>query len=155
MRYVCDMRTIDDEVKTNFENDKHRFITNLIFTSNWFSNQWANFLKPYGISNQQMNVLRILRGAKDWKTMNDIKSLMVDKTPNTTRLSDKLLEKGFVERKRSEEDRRVVYLKITATGLALLSEIDKADTSELMKFMEVLTDEEAKKFSHLLDQIRN
>ena len=149
------MKTIDDEVKTNFENEKHRFITNLVFTSNWFLNKWTNFLKPFGISNQQMNVLRILRGANDWKSMNDIKALMFDKTPNTTRLSDKLLNKGYVERKRSQDDRRVVYLKITQSGLDLLDQIDKVDNKDLMKFMEALSEEEAKKFSYILDKMRS
>ena len=68
-----------------FANDKQRFISNLVFTSSWFQNKVARWLKPFDLSLQQLNVLRILNGAGDWLTMTDIKARMVDKTPNTTR----------------------------------------------------------------------
>ena len=145
---------LEDEIKTKFTNDKHRFITNLIFTSNWFQNQVINFLKPFGISLQQFNVLRILRGAGDWVTMTGIKELMIDKTPNTTRLSDKLITKGYVERQRSESDRRIVYLRISDSGLKLLESIDQADNSVYLGFMERLTNEEAKAVNDVFDKIR-
>lgn len=148
------MASIDEEVKTSFVNDKHRFITNLVFTSNWFQNQVIEFLKPYQLSQQQFNILRILRGAKDWVTMNDIKKLMVDKFPNTTRLSDKLLDKGLVNRKRSEHDRRIVYLEISKKGLQLLKAIDNNENTKHMDFMNKITDEEAKQFSTILDKMR-
>lgn len=148
------MKTIDDEIKTRFQNDKHRFLANVVFTSNWFQNKWTSFLKPFGISIQQMNVLRILKGAGDWKTMNDIKALMIDKTPNATRLSDKLLSKGYVERKRSSKDRRVVYLNITKAGLKLLDDIEAADNTGSDLILDKITEEEAKAFSHILDKMR-
>ncbi len=147
------MVRIDNEIKTNFQSNRQRFITNLIFTSNWFQNGVIGFLKPFGISLQQFNVLRILRGAKDWVSMNEIKELMIDKTPNTTRLSDKLLKKGYVERKRSDVDRRIVYMNITDSGLKLLQAIDDADYN-YMNFMEKLTEEEAETMSNILDRIR-
>ena len=156
--YIClrakKMGKIDDEIKTRFVNDKHRFITNLIFTSNWFENQFIEFLKPFHLSEQQFNVLRILRGAGDWVTMNDIKELMINKFPNTTRLSDKLLEKGLINRKRSEVDRRIVYLAISKKGLDLLEKIDNSDNQDHMGFMNRITEEEAKQFSLILDKIR-
>ncbi len=148
------MGNIDEEVKTRFENDKHRFITNLVFTSNWFKNLVDEFLKPFQLSQQQFNILRILRGANDWVTMNDIKALMVDKFPNTTRLSDKLLDKGLIDRKRSEHDRRIVYLAISKKGLELLKAIDNSNHTKHMEFMNKITDEEAKQFSIVLDKMR-
>ena len=148
------MGNIDKEVKTRFINDKHRFITNLVFTSNWFQNQFIEFLKPYKLSQQQFNILRILRGANDWVSMNDIKKLMIDKFPNATRLSDKLLDKGLVERKRSESDRRIVYLSITKTGMELLEAIDKDKNNDFMACLDKITDEEARLFSKILDKIR-
>lgn len=148
------MARIDDEIKTTFRNDKHRFIANLVYTSNWFKNQVHNFLKPYDLSLQQNNILRILRGAKDWVSMTDIKELMIEKSPNATRLSDKLLAKGLIDRKRSEQDRRVVYLSITEKGLELLEEIDKCEDADYMAFMTRITEEEAQVCSDLLDKIR-
>lgn len=148
------MASIDDEIKTKFQNNRHRFIANLVFTSNWFKGQVDEFLKPFQLSQQQFNILRILRGAKGWVTMNDIKALMVDKFPNATRLSDKLIDKGFVERKRSETDRRIVFLNITKRGLDLLEEIDKCTAPKHMEFMNRITEEEAKMFSDVLDKMR-
>lgn len=149
------MAKIDDEVKTKFENDKHRFITNLVFTSNWFQKMVLDFLKPYDLSIQQFNVLRILRGANGWKNMNDVKELMMDKTPNTTRLTDKLLKKELIERKRSESDRRVVYVKLSTLGAELLQKIDVDENQKKhLEFMSGITLEEAKQFSDLLDKMR-
>ena len=148
------MATIDEEIKTRFEHDKHRFIANLIFTSTWFRNQFDEFLKPYQLSQQQFNVLRILRGANDWVTMNDIKRLMIDKFPNTTRMSDKMIEKGLIERRRSEKDRRIVYLSITKKGLDLLKEIDESKNLKHMAFMDRITDEEAVMMCEILDRMR-
>ena len=148
------MRSIDDEIKTRFANNKQRFITNLIFTSNWFQNQFVEFLKPFKISQQQFNILRILRGAGKPLTMNDIKELMIDKFPNTTRISNKMIEKGLIKRERSENDRRIVYLSITKQGLELLEEIDKDNTTKHLACLDKLSDAEAKEFSHLLDKMR-
>lgn len=148
------MKTIDEILKTRFENDKHRFIANLIYTSNCFQNSFIDFLKPYDLSPQQFNILRILRGAKAWVTMNKIKDLMVDKAPNATRLSDKLLDKGLIERKRGEEDRRAVYLNITPKGLDLLKDIDEDNTGEQIHYFNRITEEEARQFCKILDKFR-
>lgn len=148
------MAKIDDVIKTKFQNDKHRFMANLIYTSNWFRNLTADFLKPFGISSQQFNILRILRGAKqDWVAMNDIKSLMVEKSPNATRLADKLLHAELVDRQRSSTDRRVVFLSISQKGLDLLKKIDEADMSYI-DFMDNISNEEAKVVSDTLDRLR-
>jgi DNA-binding MarR family transcriptional regulator len=148
------MAKIDEEIKTKFANDKHRFITNLIYTSHAFQNLVADFLKPYGISSQQFNILRILRGNGSWVTMSKIKNLMMDKAPNATRLSDKLLDKGLVERKRSETDRRIVYLKLTKSGVELLAKIDADDSGVHTKYFERITEKEAREISAVLDRMR-
>lgn len=149
------MAKIDDELKTKFVHVKHRFITNLIFTSNWFQNKYLEFLKPYGLSIQQFNILRILRGAEEeWVSMNKIKALMIEQSPNATRLSDKLLNKGLIDRKRSESDRRIVYLALNKKGNELLANIDNNDGGDHMDFMNRLSDEEAKQISDVLDRIR-
>lgn len=147
------MARIDDEIETSFPNNRARFITNLIYTSNWFQNGVSDFIKPFGISLQQFNMLRILRGAKDWVSMNEIKKLMIDKTPNTTRLANNLLQKKFVERQRSDVDRRIVYLKITNEGLNILKSIDNSDFN-YMNYMDKISEEEAETISNILDRIR-
>ncbi len=147
------MARIDDEIETSFPNNRARFITNLIYTSNWFQNGVSDFIKPFGISLQQFNMLRILRGANDWVSMNEIKKLMIDKTPNTTRLANNLLQKEFVERQRSDVDRRIVYLKITNEGLDILKSIDNSDFN-YMNYMDKISEEEAETISNILDRIR-
>ena len=148
------MAKIDDVVKTRFMNDKHRFVTNLMFTAGWVRNLSTEYLKPYGISSQQYNILRILKGAGDWMAMNDVKNVMIEKAPNATRLADKLIDKQLIERRRSETDRRVVYVKILPKGLDLITTADKEE-NEIMKAMnERITDEEAKLVSSILDRFR-
>ena len=147
------MAKIDIEIKGIFKSNKHRFIANLVFTSNWFRNLVSENLKPYNISFQQLNILRILRGAKDCMNMNDLKKMMIEKSPNATRLADKLIVKGFIERKRSEVDRRVVYLAITSKGIELLESINKV-SSNYTEFMARITEEEAKQASDILDKMR-
>ena len=148
------MATIDQEIGGKFENGKIRMMANLMFTANQIRHIVNTKLKPFGISEQQFNILRILRGDRNWLSMNTIKDRMVDRSPNATRLSDKLLDKGLIDRERSAEDRRVVYLRISEKGLALLKEIDAADFDEVTSRLNNLTEAEAKTMSDLLDKMR-
>ena len=91
-------------------------------------------------------------------SVNTIKERMVEKSPNTTRLMDKLLEKELIVRERCEEDRRIVYVEISKKGLKLLSQIDNALCDEDKNIEMVpgsLSDEEADLLSNLLDKIRS
>jgi DNA-binding MarR family transcriptional regulator len=82
-------------------------------------------LHPYDLTLQQFNVLRILRGCKKSPaTLQYITERMIHKTSNTTRLVDRLITKGLVERKQCHENRRKVDISITKQGLALLLKID-------------------------------
>ncbi len=82
-------------------------------------------LHPYDLTLQQFNVLRILRGCKKSPaTLQYITERMIHKTSNTTRLVDRLITKGLVERKQCHENRRKVDISITKEGLALLLKID-------------------------------
>ena len=110
-------------------------------------------MSRYDLSMAQFNILRILRGAKDMINVNTVKDRMIEKSPNTTRLMDKLIDKGLIERTRCTEDRRVVYVKISDQGLELLAEIDRDhDVNALIQAN--LTDEEATTLSDLLDKVR-
>jgi len=148
------MAKIDDEVKTKFANERHRFVTNLVYTSGWIKNIFTEDLRPFGISSQQFNILRILRGTDDWVAMNDVKDLMIEKAPNATRLADKLLNKNLIERKRSFTDRRVVYVRISKGGLDLLKEIDETGSEIQVALMKRITEKEAIQMSQILDKLR-
>lgn len=147
---------IEDEIKQKeFKTPYIKAILNVVFTANWWNAQSVDSLKPYGISPQQYNILRILRGSHPNKLpVLSIKERMLDRTPNTTRLVDKLLSKGYVFRERCAEDRRVVYIGITEEGLDFMEVLDKDWDSREM-FSEInLSDEEANQLSDLLDKLR-
>ncbi|HAS41074.1 MAG TPA: MarR family transcriptional regulator [Microscillaceae bacterium] len=148
------MASIEKDLNRTFPDNKHKLVVNLTHTSNWIKNRYTEFLKSYGISTQQMNILRISRNKGDWLPMNTVKELMIEKAPNATRIADKLVTKGLIERSRSEEDRRVVYIKITKKGLDMLKEFDIAHEKSLFRFTDNITDKEAKLVSDILDKLR-
>ena len=144
---------IDDILQTKFKSPQQKAIINIRFTSNFLGNVQQNSMNQYDLTMPQFNILRILRGASDAINVNTVKDRMIEKSPNTTRLMDKLIDKGLIERIRCEKDRRVVYVKISENGLAILSEIDKnIDVNTLINAG--LTDEEANTLSDLLDKTR-
>ncbi|MDX6747818.1 MarR family transcriptional regulator [Polaribacter sp. PL03] len=145
------MGDISKDIKSKFESNKLKALINIKYTANWLSSKENEFFKPYAISPQQYNILRILRGAKDKIKVQIVKDRMIERAPNATRLMDKLCDKSLIERERCEHDRRVVYVKITENGLELLSNIDD---NKNLSFLDNLTDEEATTLSDLLDKIR-
>ena len=98
---------------------------NIIYTANWINSIHNEFFKPYGLSPQQFNILRILRGAGKAIKVQTIKERMLERAPNATRLMDKLCAKRLIERIPCPEDRRVVHIAITDEGLKLLEDISK------------------------------
>lgn len=145
------MGDISKDINSKFVNNKVKALINIKYTANWLSSKENEFFKPHGISPQQYNILRILRGAKGKIKVQIVKDRMIERAPNATRLMDKLCDKNLIERERCEHDRRVVYVKITKSGLELLATIDN---SENLLFLENLTDKEALILSDLLDKIR-
>lgn len=146
---------IDDAIKSKFQSSWHRAVVNVRYTSNFFATQQSKFMAEYGLSIAQFNILRILRGAKQSISVNDVKNRMVEKSPNTTRLMDKLFDKGLINRVRCDHDRRVVFVEITESGLSLLSEIDgEINNERSLMSSSNLTDEEANQLSDLLDKMR-
>ncbi len=144
---------IGKEIKSTFKTSQQKAIVNIRFTSNWMAQRQNSYMAKFDISMAQFNILRILRGAKDFINVNTIKDRMVEKSPNTTRLMDKLIDKNLIERKRCEEDRRVVYVKISEHGLELLSKID-LDFMDVFDFNDRISSEEAETLSNLLDKLR-
>ena len=145
------MGDISKDIQSKFPNNKVKALINLKYTANWLCSKENDFFKPYGISPQQFNILRILRGAKKAIKVQVIKDRMIERAPNATRLMDKLNDKKLIERIRCEHDRRVVYINISKQGLELLSTID---ASLKLDFLENLTEKEAIQLSDLLDKIR-
>ena len=146
---------IDDAIQSTFQSSGQRAMVNVRYTSNFFATKQNQFMASYGLSMPQYNILRILRGAKKSISVNAVKDRMVEKSPNTTRLMDKLFDKGLIERERCTNDRRIVYVQISAAGLELLKEIDVAFSSDESNMMPTtLSVEEADTLSDLLDKLR-
>ncbi len=145
------MGDISKDIISSFSSEKIKALINIKYTANWLHAKEVIFFKPYGISPQQYNILRILRGAKKEIKVQLVKERMIERAPNVTRLLDKLVEKKLIERNRSVDDRRVVYVEINRKGLALLEHIDNTDK---ISFLNNLTEKEAKTLSDLLDKIR-
>jgi MarR family 2-MHQ and catechol resistance regulon transcriptional repressor len=145
------MGDLEKDINSKFENNRIKALLNIIYTANWITSCQNEFFKAYGISPQQYNILRILRGAGEALNVQTIKNRMLERSPNTTRLMDKLCAKGLIERQSSEDDRRVVKIVITKNGRALLDEIPKTLNKDLLKN---LNEEEAKTLSDLLDKMR-
>ena len=145
------MGDISKDINSRFENNKIKALVNIKFTANWINSHENEFFRPYGISPQQYNILRILRGAEEPIKVQVIKERMIDRAPNATRLMDKLCEKKLIERTRCNKDRRVVYIRINESGLTLLKAID---TNSKLEFLNNLTEKEATVISTLLDKLR-
>ena len=145
------MGDISKDINTKFTNNKVRALLNIIYTANWINSKQNTFFKPFGISPQQYNILRILRGASEAIAVQTIKDRMLERAPNTTRLMDKLCSKKLIDRVPCPGDRRVVNIEITKDGLQLLKKIDKEVKDDILQN---LTDDEAIVLSYLLDKIR-
>ncbi|MBP1841062.1 MarR family winged helix-turn-helix transcriptional regulator [Formosa algae] len=145
------MGDFSKDINSTFPNNKVKAMLNVIYTANWISSRQNTFFKPFNISSQQYNVLRILKGAKAPLKVQTIKERMVERSPNATRLMDKLYAKGLIDRIPCPTDRRVVFIKITTNGLQLLDNVNKANRADIFKN---LTEEEAVQLSDLLDKIR-
>ncbi len=138
-----------------FRTEHQRAVVNVIFTNNWLMTQQANMMKPYGLTTQQYNVLRILRGQHPKPiTVNAIIERMLDKMSNASRLVDKLLVKKLLIRSENKEDRRACDILITQKGLEILSKLDE-DQAKFENNFEGITSEEATLLSNLLDKFRN
>ena len=147
---------IEEELNQNkFQNIQHKAMVNIRFTSNFISNIQNSFLNSYGLTEPQFNILRILRGAKGELNINTIKERMIEKSPNLTRLMDKLDTKKFIIRSISADDRRVVFAEITDIGLEILTVLDAAiNEKKNILVPDSLTDGEAETLSLLLDKVR-
>lgn len=150
------MPPLQEEIQqTIFRNERHKAVINVIYTGNWLTSQHSHFLKEYDISEQQFNILRILRGqSKKPASITLLKERMLDKMSDVSRLVERLRISGLVERSTCEHDRRAVEVVITKAGLDLLKAIDKR-VCEVDALVESLTDDELRFLNYLLDKIRS
>ncbi len=133
-----------------------KVILNVIYTQHVIGDKFNEILKPYDISGEQYNVLRILRGQKGTPAnMSIIQERMLAKNSNTTRLIDKLLLKELVTRKVCPANRRKIEVLITQKGLDILTELEPEVNSHEQLFASNLNSEELIQLNTLLEKYRN
>jgi DNA-binding MarR family transcriptional regulator len=148
---------IEDIIKsTSAMSIEKRTILNIMYTQNTISDKFSEILKPFDISGEQFNVLRILRGQKGCPAnMCVIQERMLAKTSNTTRLVDKLLLKNLVTREVCPDNRRKIEVLITTKGLDLLKTLDPKTEEHEKQFAHNLTSEELEQLNLLLEKFRS
>jgi DNA-binding MarR family transcriptional regulator len=149
--------TIEEEIKSTIPLDNSKkIILNVLYTQNVINDKFNEILKPYDLSGEQYNVLRILRGQKgNPANMCVIQERMLAKTSNTTRLVDKLLLKKLVTRNVCPENRRKIEVLITPKGLEVLNFLDPKVAEHENYFSKNLNFEELEQLNLLLEKYRN
>ena len=147
---------IEDVIKSTVPlDDAKKVILNFTYTQNVIGDKFHEILKPYDISREQYNVLRILRGQKGSPAnLCIIQERMLSKNSNTTRLIDKLLLKEFVTREICPDNRRKIEVLITQKGLDMLTELDPIVVEHEQLFANNLTQEELEQLNTLLEKYR-
>lgn len=146
--------SIDKDIKQGrFKSEYQKAIVNLIFTYNWTTEQLKQILENGGLTLQQFNILRILRGSEVPLSTLQIRERMLDKMSDTSRIVDRLVIKGMVKKMICKTDKRLVDITITSKGQNVLLKID-AHEDKMENILKALSVNEAKTFNKLLDKIR-
>jgi len=151
---VSEMK-IEDEIQQTkpFRSNRHRAMVNLIFTHNWMVDQLKAKIKPFGITMQQYNVLRVLRGAGEPISTSVIRERLLDKMADTSRMVHRLSQKNLVLRQECDHDKRLVDVSLTDKGYKLLEELDHIER-DMDSICQQLSEAEAAQLSMLLDKLR-
>ncbi|MDP4286010.1 MAG: MarR family transcriptional regulator [Bacteroidota bacterium] len=151
------METIEKAIKQSrsFRNPYHKATVNLIYSGRWIINMHNELFNEFGLTIQQYNVLRILKGQYPRVlTVKLIQHRMLDKASDASRVVEGLRKKGLVQRELNSEDRRRVDVIITQKGIQLLSFIEKR-SEEMDGFLSNLNNNEITVLNELLDKIRS
>lgn len=137
-----------------FRNEHQKATVNIIFSANWLHEKIKDFLEVEDITPQQYNILRILRGNKQPMSTLQIRERMLDKMSDTSRIVERILKKGLVEKKVCSSDKRLVDVNISKKGIAVLESLDKKNQA-LDSILRGLSAEEAAVLNKLLDKMRD
>lgn len=149
------MARLEEEIKqSKFQNEQIKANLNVLFTANWLYNKISANLKPFNLTHEQFNVLRILKGSHPKEMcQKDILSRMIAPNSNVTLIIKKLVVKKLIKVNQSELDKREYKINITHSGLSLLEEIDKV-FKQSKNTMNGLSASEAFHLNALLDKLR-
>ena len=142
-----------DIQQSKFRNEYHKTVVNLIFTYNWITEKTKQFFDKGDITSQQYNILRILKGSGRPLSTMQIRERMLDRMSDTSRIIDRMVAKGIVEKKPNDNDKRLVDITITTKGMYVLGELDKQN-HKLESIVSNLLPHEAEMLNDLLDKMR-
>jgi DNA-binding MarR family transcriptional regulator len=146
--------SIDKDIQQrNFKSEHQRAIVNLIFTHNWTTEKLKKLFGKEGLTMQQFNILRIVRGSEKPLSTFQIRERMLDKMSDSSRIVDRLVIKGLLKKATSKIDMRLVDVSITEKGKRKLQRTDLQE-DELQQIVKALSEKEAKTLNRLLDKIR-
>lgn len=152
--YICVVKLEQAIQSTKFKNEVHKAGLNILYTAWWLKTQMSKELKEFGLTHEQYNVLRILKGKyPDQMCVRDIACRMIEKNSNVPRIIDRLEIKKLVKRSTSALDKRETVITLTQGGITLL----EASTVVLNKILDeslVITEQDALALNGLLEKVR-
>ena len=139
--------------QATFKSEHQKGIVNLIYTYNWVTEKLKQLFDKEGLTMQQFNILRILRGSPAALSTMQIRERMLDKMSDTSRIVDRLILKGLTKKIICKSDKRLVDITITEKGKKILQQLDKYE-KDIEATLKNLSPTEVKTFNKLLDKIR-
>ncbi len=148
------MRLEEAIQQKEFKDPYNKAVVNILYTQSYIVTRQSNLFKPFGLSPEQYNVLRILRGQNGKPiTVSSIQDRMLNKMSNASRLVEKLKQKGHVIREECPSDRRQVDIVITEKGLEILEKLQQ-EIHRLNREVILLDKDEIDQLNYLLDKMR-
>jgi len=142
-----------DIQQPNFRNEFQKMGINLLFTANWLNEQIGKMLSDEGVTQQQYNILRILRGSTTPLSTLKIRERMLDKMSDTSRIVDRLIAKELVLKNTCEKDKRLVDITLSPKGLSLVDQLDQYN-ERIDALLKGINESEAQLMNQILDKIR-
>ena len=142
-----------DIQQASFRNEFQKMGINLLFTANWLNEQIGKILSEEGVTQQQYNILRILRGSATPLSTLKIRERMLDKMSDTSRIVDRLIAKELVLKNTCEKDKRLVDITLSPKGLDLVDQLDKFN-DRIDALLKGINASEAATMNQILDKIR-
>jgi DNA-binding MarR family transcriptional regulator len=143
-----------DIQQANFRNEFQKMGINIIYTANWLNERIGNFLMQEDITQQQYNILRILRGSEVPLSTLQIRERMLDKMSDTSRIVDRLIVKCLVQKTACKSDKRLVDITLTEKGLQLVNKLDQYN-DQIDAILNGVSEEDAKTINQILDKLRS
>lgn len=143
-----------DIQQASFRNEFQKMGINLMFTANWLNERIGRFLIQEDVTQQQYNILRILRGSNKPLSTLQIRERMLDKMSDTSRIVDRLIVKELVAKNTCPSDKRLVDVTLTEKGLELVEKLDQFN-DQLDAILQGVSEKEAATLNQILDKLRS